>query len=76
MKSQRSTPERKILERADNAAQTWRDAADRADIRNEPVLAAYFRNQAWRIATGKEWLADVTVKEPQVRPETHSPTQG
>ena len=62
MESQRSTPEQKVLEHADNRAQTWRDAADRADIRNEPVLATYFRNLAWQLQSGKNWLDDVAVK--------------
>ena len=58
----RLTAEQKVLEHADNRAQTWRDAADRAEIRNEPALAAYFRNIAWEISTGKNWLDDVVVK--------------
>ena len=43
------------------AAQKFRDAADRFEIRNEPVTAMYFRNQAWRIENGHEWLEDANV---------------
>jgi len=62
MESQRSTPEQKVQEWMRNRTKAWIDAAERAEIRNEPTLATYFRNQAWRIENGKEWLDDVTVK--------------
>lgn len=51
----------KILTFAQQRTQAWDEAADRADIRGERTTAIYFRNQAWRIANGKEWLDDVTV---------------
>ena len=64
MESQRTTPEQKLLDYAIHHTKAWRDAAERAEIRGEFALAIYYRNQAWRISTGKEWLADVTVTEP------------
>jgi len=52
-----------VLEYAQQRVQGWLDASDRAELRNEPAAAIFFRNAAWRIANGKEWLDDVTVKE-------------
>ena len=60
----RQTAEQKVLQHAANRTKAWHDAADRAAIRNEPWLATYYRNQAWRIENGKEWLDDVTVTAP------------
>ena len=51
-----------ILDRADEQARGWYAAADRAEIRNEPALAIYFRNQGWCIANGRQWLDDITIK--------------
>ena len=68
----RQTAEQKVLQHAANRTKAWEDAAERAAIRNEPWLAQYYRNIAWQISTGKEWLADVTVKEPQALPEPRS----
>ena len=62
----RRTAEQKVLDHAINRTKAWEDAAQRAEIRGEPVLAMYYRNQGWRIANGKEWLDDVTVAAPQV----------
>lgn len=56
-------PMQKLLEHADHRAKCWREAADRAEIRNEPALAIYYRNQAWRIENGREWLDDVKLAE-------------
>jgi hypothetical protein len=50
--------------------QPWYEAADRAEIHNEPALAIYYRNQAWRIENGREWLDDVTVTAP-LAPRAH-----
>jgi hypothetical protein len=69
---ERQTAEQKVLQYAINRTKAWEDAAQRAEIRGEPVLAMYYRNQGWRIANGKEWLDDVTVKEPQVPAEHRS----
>lgn len=63
----RLTPEQKVMENSNTRAQAWHDAAARAEIRNEPWTARYFRNQAWRIENGKEWLDDITVTAPLVR---------
>ena len=60
----RRTAEQKVLDHAINRTKAWEDAAQRAEIRGEPVLAVYYRNQAWRIENGKEWLDDVTVAAP------------
>jgi hypothetical protein len=65
MESQRSTKEQKMIDFAIARTKAWHDAAQRAEIRNEPFLAMYYRNQAWRIENGKEWLDDVTVKQPK-----------
>lgn len=56
------TEAQKLLDHAAARTKAWEDAAERADIRNEPALAIYYRNQAWRISAGREWLDDVTVK--------------
>jgi hypothetical protein len=61
----RTTPEQRVLEHADNRAQVWRDAADRASLRDEPILATIFRNAAWEISTGKNWLRDVATSRPE-----------
>jgi hypothetical protein len=71
MDSRRSTPEQKVLDFAITRTKAWDDAANRAEIRNEPALAIYYRNQAWRIANGKEWLDDVTVTAPIVPKANH-----
>jgi hypothetical protein len=60
----RRTAEQKVLDHAINRTKAWEDAAQRAAIRNEPCLATYYRNQAWRIENGKEWLDDVIVTAP------------
>ena len=60
----RMTAEQKVLEYALARTKQWYEAADRAEIRNEPTLATYFRNQAWRIENGREWLDDITVTAP------------
>jgi hypothetical protein len=60
----RTTPEQRVIDYAIDRTKAWHDAAERAEIRNEPALAMYYRNQAWRIETGKEWLADITVTAP------------
>ena len=52
-----------VLEYAQQRARGWRDAADRAELRDEPAAALFFRNAAWMIENGKNWLDDVTVKE-------------
>jgi len=52
-----------VLEYARQRAQGWIDAAERAELRDEPATALFFRNAAWRIQNGREWLNDVTVKE-------------
>ena len=72
MESQRSTPEQKVLEHAAARTRPWYEAANRAEIRNEPALAIYYRNQAWRVENGKEWLDDVTVADPLAPGAGHS----
>jgi hypothetical protein len=62
MESQRSTPEQKLLKFFAARTKPWYEAADRAEIRNEPVLATFYRNTAWRIEHGCEWLDDVNLK--------------
>lgn len=52
----RQTAEQKVLALADTRAQVWLDASARAELRNEPVLAAMFRNLAWEISAEKNWL--------------------
>jgi hypothetical protein len=60
--------DRRTLEQAERdlnqyRAQAWRDAADRAEIRDRPVTALLFRNAAWEISTGKKWLDSLKIKE-------------
>lgn len=64
MDTKRSTPEQKMLDFAIHRTKAWHDAANRAEIRGETSLAIYYRNQAWRIENGKEWLDDVSVTAP------------
>jgi hypothetical protein len=52
-----------ILEYTQQRIQEWSDAAECAELRNEHATAIFFRNAAWRIANGKEWLDDVTLQE-------------
>lgn len=52
-----------MLEYARQRAQGWRDAADRAEIRNEPVLAIIYKNIAWEIFAGETWLDSMKIKE-------------
>ena len=59
----RQTAEQKVLQHAANRTKAWDDAADRADLRNEPVLAMYYRNVAWEISTGKNWLDSAKIKD-------------
>jgi hypothetical protein len=54
----RRTAEQKVLDHAINRTKEWEDAAQRAELRGESALAMYYRNQAWRIENGKEWLDD------------------
>jgi hypothetical protein len=54
MDSERRTLEQAALEFDRRSLEILRDAADRADMRGEPALAIYFRNQAWRAEHG-EW---------------------
>lgn len=63
MESQRSTPEQKLLDYAIHHTKAWQDAAERAEIRGEFALALYYRNQAWRVSTGREWLDDMKLQE-------------
>jgi hypothetical protein len=44
-------------------AQALRDSADRFEIRGDIVTAQLFRNSAWRIEHGHEWLDDINVRE-------------
>lgn len=46
----------KIADDVKHRAQMWRDAADRAEIREEHVAAIFFRNLAWEIEHGNTWL--------------------
>jgi hypothetical protein len=59
--TERKSEQQKVQDRVDERAQQWKTAADRAEIRNQPALARYFRNQAWIIVNGKNWLDDVTI---------------
>lgn len=59
----RRTAEQKVLDHAINRTKAWEDAAQRAETRGESALAIFYRNTAWRISTGKEWLADVVIQE-------------
>jgi hypothetical protein len=54
----------RVLEIANERTKPWYDAADRAEIRSEPATAIFYRNIAWEIENGREWLDDVTVVEP------------
>ena len=56
MDSDRRTLEQAARDLDQYRAQAWREAADRAEIRDKPALAIYFRNLAWIIENG-EWLA-------------------
>ncbi len=62
---QNTHPQRgEVRESPDEAeARAFRDSADRAEIRNEPALARYYRNQAWLIENGHEWLDDIKLHE-------------
>lgn len=48
---------------ASKQAQDFRADAERAEIREEPALAVYYRNLAWLLENGHEWLDDVAVRE-------------
>ena len=52
-----------FLESANKEANLLRASADRLDIRGEHASALLFRNAAWRIENGREWLDDIQVKE-------------
>ena len=52
-----------FLESANKEANLLRASADRLDIRGEHASALLFRNAAWRIENGREWLDDTQVKE-------------
>ena len=56
-------PLQRVLEIANERTKPWYDAADRAEIRNEPATAIFYRNIAWEISHGYEWLDDVNLKE-------------
>lgn len=64
MEVTRTNELQKILDFAKARTQAWYDAADRAAVRNEPVLATYYRNIGWKIENGREWLDDVVVTQP------------
>jgi len=72
----RLTAEQKVLEFFAARTKPWYEAADRAEIRSEPALAIYYRNQAWRIENGKEWLDDVIVIAPLAPKADRSLPQG
>jgi len=44
-------------------ANELRASAERLEIRGDSVSALLFRNAAWRLENGKEWLDDVNVLE-------------
>ena len=53
---------------AQEQAKTWKAASDRAELRNEPVLALIFRNVAYSIERGKLSLdADQTTQDIQIQ---------
>jgi hypothetical protein len=62
MIDQRQDALQKVLVFAQQRAQAWLDAAVRAETRKEPALAIFFRNQAWRIENGRDWLDDARGK--------------
>lgn len=44
-------------------AQALRDSAERFEIRGDIMTAQLFRNSAWRIENGREWLDDINIRE-------------
>jgi hypothetical protein len=47
------------------AANKIRVTAEHLDIRGDHATAILFRNAAWRMETGREWLDDADVREVQ-----------
>lgn len=46
-----------------------RVSAERLDIRGDHATAILFRNAAWKLEQGREWLDDVSVRETTQVPE-------
>ena len=50
-----------LLEQTNKAAKEWHDMADRAEIHGNTASAIYYRNQAWRIENGREYIDDIII---------------
>jgi len=55
-------PSNVVVEYSQRRAQEWMESAERAEIRNEPATAMLFRQTAWAVENGREWLDTAAIK--------------